>query len=242
MKKVYSIFALVLSSFFLFSLKEVKASTYNYTIPESVITFTGTNISTMINTVQTFLENDNTYSDNYFIYYLPSNSLCYVYFTRYTNSSFYKIIYNSSGLRYNVKSQWVRYTFSSDFLSLTNFTSGDNVGNYVSGIYNANFILYSNYNISLGDSNIYNYTFLDKVYTNDVNVEDKFTTIYDIYEDYYGEPEPVDPTPELTSFYTTVVDKISYLCSYMATNTLFLAMFVIIIFIVIIELIFRRRL
>lgn len=240
MKKVYSFLPLLLSSFFLFFISDVKATTYNYTIPESVITFTGSNISTMINTVNTFIENDSEYLDKYFISSNSNTSGISVYIQK--RNGYPSADYLSSwGFVLRTDATFYRFTFSSDYSSLSSGTRDGS--NFLTGLCSSFYVLYSNFDIGLSNNgNIYNYSFLDTSFQDVSNGENKFTTVYDMYESYYGEPEPVDPTPELTSFYTTVVDKISYLCSYMATNTLFLAMFVIIIFIVIIELIFRRRL
>ena len=221
MKKVYSILALVLSSFFLFSLKEVKAisiSEVPVVAPSSTSNFVPFEFYEVSGTG--FYSNSR-YSSlipvSYFtsrpVFCINPNSGDFLYYITYLDVNKNKLGYYNPNHYFRGGFACETFSFSSDTFYILfngNLTSISNLNNF----------------LWIGNSD---------------NVLSSVSDYVD-YAEVYIEPEPVDPTPELTSFYTTVVDKISYLCSYMATNTLFLAMFVIIIFIVIIELIFRRRL
>ena len=241
MKRLYIVLTIFLSSFFFLSSSEVKADTYDYSIPENVINFNVENITTIINIVETFLENDNTYYDYYFISYIPSQNTVYVYFSTVSDVSFVEFYYYS-GARIRVQSKFVRYTVNLNTSSLHSYTSATNINNFIKNIFNTDYILYSNFDIVLPDNgNIYNYTFFEKTYQDISNGEHLFTTVNDMCNDYYNNSDPVKTNP-VDYFYTIIISKIILLGNDFANNPILLTLVVICILIFLFELIFRRHL
>ena len=241
MKRLYIALTILLSSFLLLSGREVKADTYTYTYPSGSRSTLDDDFFNLRRRVREYIKLNNF--DYYIIYINSAGTKVYI-FTY--NSSISCYTFKSTGwgsildIRYSIPTLLV----SSDTENL-NFEEDTSTHTFDTTQYA--FVLDTNYPFVLGSSDTW--TFLHNGNSISFSENESVPTLYKFYTTFYGveedieEPEePVDNTPILTTFYTFVLAKIAYFCNYMATNTLFLTMLVIIIVIFIFELIFRRRL
>ena len=251
-KKIYIVLTVVLSSFILLSGREVKADTYTQEIDLSFISsnsfyqdaYQQSDYFYRLKEATESLLFSEGLSGYYIIIANSSGTLSSYIFEnndwisrRYLEvTSSYTRLYHNPGFSY----KYVRYNSNLDSFSLSSGFSSSTSFKFDL----TNILVFTNIDLYINSSNSIIYTLGEDSWVTTSESEEKFFTLYDIYQDYYSisRPEPVDNTPELTTFYTLVLTKIVYFCNYMASNTLFLTMLVIIIIIFIFELIFRRRL
>ena len=237
MKRLYIVLTFVLSSFLLLSGRKVKA--YEYTADLSLI---NEDFFTIKENAEKLLEEDTTHSDYYFI--LRANSSYYVYVPDNFTEPYSCIYSGETELTFNPKPRFyridaVRPNFSLSFPSYT--------GNFYLYAYKSSFIyLYSNFVFPVGNCSTESLTIKYGDREKVVNNGNNLPSLYDLYLEINNpdpeEPEPVDNTPILTDFYTTVIEKINYLCEVIVSNYIYLSIFVIILIIILFELIFRRYL
>lgn len=219
--KIIILFVSVFSSLFLFS-SNVLANTYNYTIPTPLTNLTESNINNMI----TLINNTGMNYSYYFIKYTTDTSNPYTVFTiqnPYIDTD-YSIKYGNCR----------QYVFSNDFSTLTQATRNFNCGYAYMGSYisllpqfaNTNYIIYSNFNFNYPNSDsTFNYTYIDKTFSQPSTDNLKFYTIADIREWYY-----TDPHKTLTDFVSLVIDRLNYITEYFSSNYIYLSIFVIFLF------------
>lgn len=245
MKRLYIVLTILLSSFLLLSGREVKADTININYTDLDFTdVSSDDFNSSMDYINSFAGNYNTSTYYIFDYYI--NKYYFHYFSSSFNYSSIPCIsqYGSQifcSLDFSHEAKFSRSLPISGSSNLTNFSS---IGVFFTS---PGYLLFSNLDFVYSGVDDINFQY---------NGETKYScpgdnsscilpNKYDFYHRYVlqdVEPEPVDNTPQLTTFYTFVLAKIAYFCNYMATNTLFLTMLVIIILIFIFELIFRRRL
>lgn len=250
MKRLYIALTILLSSFLIYVVggERVRASEYTYNITDNHFPFLD------------HFDNMKSLADNYIIQNSSYKQYCIFKYSSYYYVFFYPsdtpltlTIANKPRFYVNRTGKLV-FKYSSDFTSFSQVTWDDNyLLPYDSTLYSV--FLYSSID-SIFSSYAYDNTF-SFIYNNDIIlsiVSDdniSFPSLYDLYNMINSsneepedpeEPIPIDNTPILTSFYTLCIQKIGYFCEYMATNTLFLTILVIIILIFLFELIFRRRL
>lgn len=250
MKRLFINIFMLFSSFFLFS--GVKAATLEPEIDLSLINENFYNIKEL---AEEFVKNDDTYSDDFIIYY--QNAL-YVSFYNKDNTYVPNCsIYNSSGFKCflnNSNKTLVRYAYNKSKNILVKSGSIGYYQNYV--IYklsssSLDFVpLYStldfNFNKYNGSSSIiYNY----KGYSSTINDTgtDKVKTLYDInyeYNIFLGNKDLVhqDENQKIKGFYDLCIEKIGYLATVIVGNYIYLSIFAIFILIFIFSLIKRRYL
>ncbi len=241
MKRFYIVFTTVLSFFLLLSGREVKADEITLNIPDDVITFTNNNLSIFKDYADSKITNEPIYT-GYMITYQPGanvNTRVNIYYF-YNNRNISIEPFNSFLQTSAPDSRTILCQYYDD-------TTLNSCGNaperriYFYSPYNPIYYLYSSLNLPpLANNYTYIFSNNDFSYSFVNDGSSSFPSINDLISYWYSGSE--DNTPELTSFYTLVLNKIVYFCNYMATNTLFLTMLVIIIIIFIFELIFRRRL
>lgn len=250
MKRLFINIFMLFSSFFLFS--GVKAATLEPEIDLSLINENFYNIKEL---AEEFVKNDDTYSDDFIIYY--QNAL-YVSFYNKDNTYVPNCsIYNSSGFKClltNSNKDLVRYAYNKSKNILVKSGSISYNQNYVIYKLPSNSIefipLYStldfNFNKYNGSSSIiYNY----KGYSSTINDTgtDKVKTLYDInyeYNIFLGNKDLVhqDENQKIKGFYDLCIEKIGYLATVIVGNYIYLSIFAIFILIFIFSLIKRRYL
>lgn len=238
MKKLLIIITLFVSSFFLFSLENVKAYEYNVELDFSLMEDT----LSLKEKLDVFIETDTTYSDYYFIY-SDNGTIKYYIFLLDSSLDNLKMIVNNYafGINYSGSLKFGSY------LSSISFNSG--ISNATLWMYNSNntsTILYFNFNIEYavsGHTVTYNYD--DFSYTETFVVGNKLSNLYDVYlkyQEHLGNKELIhkEEIEKLGSFYTIVIEKLDYLVETIASNYIYLSIIVIFILIFVFLLIFRR--
>ena len=238
--KKFSIFLPVLVASFFLLLPNVRAEEYTYTIPDDVISFTKDNLSIIKNSVENFIDNNSDiYSSSYIIDYYPAISdykySVYIFKKKYNLNRIYLMQHPSWKLTLYEDSQCDWLFLSDDFSSVSYRQSCDN---FIPQIYYYHFILYSNFDFSyLDSSNSFIYIFKDTQFTEPISNDLKFSTIYDMYNEYYSEPP--DNTPILTNFYSVVGSKVGWLGEQIVSNYIYLSIIGVFILIFLIEFIRR---
>ena len=239
MKRLYIVLTVVLSSFLLLLGREVKADEITINISDDFISFMDNNLSTLISIAENKLLEDSNFVD-YFIFYNPNfidnRRVKIFYFTtingvnsfRYYNSNFHSTGYPNNN---------TLICYYSEELVLSSCSTNNNRidGQPLYASFELSFNFYDGdytYNFMNGD---FSYLLIN-------DVVNHFPTIYELKNYWYAESDTVDNTPILTNFYTTVIEKINYLCGVIVGNYVYMSIFVIFILIILIELIFRRRL
>lgn len=249
MKKLLIIITLFVSSFFFISIEDVKAYEHEFEINFSYL---NEDFYTIKNLSEEFIKQDNTYSDNFFIYLHGSSLKLYTIFMPldYTYEPSITIYKAYVYLNLNFSETAQRYILSSDKLSLS--TSGTASSSF-SYLYRtdkstSNFIpLYANFDISmpLDTGSLITYKYDTFTTTNLADGMDKFKTLYMLNEEYssfinndsFIHQEEID---KVTNFYTMVIEKIEYLAEQIASNYILLSIIGIFIITFVFLLIFRR--
>ena len=229
MRKDFNIFTLHTLFFLLiclsFSIPKVSASTYDFTIPSALTSLTSSDLQQMKDTLS---QNNFTY---YTVTFTVNNSIP---FRIFSSPNFYI----DSSYRYQWDTPCKMFKFNSDFTSI-DFVSNycNDFRPYINGTYNPTFILFSTSNpVYPNFTDTYNYTYIDETYTYPLSSSDlSVATLEELMTAYYS-----DDYPLLTSFYTIVLDKISFICGYFTSNYLYLSFFAIFLIIFIIYLLKRR--
>ena len=239
MKRLYIVLTVFLSSFLFLFTKEVKAADYTQEIDFSLI---NNDFISLKNQVEDFINEDTSYSDYYYIFYDSDSSYKAYVFSQY-KWNFKLFTINSSGFRID----GVSY-MNCIVLTLDSSPSVESIVFNNFYFNSTKVLLYTNFeNIEFYSGEAL-FTLGDQSFVFNSQSEDRFFPLYNMYMNLYGEyspsdnPVPVDNTPILTNFYTTVIEKINYLCGVIVGNYVYMSIFVIFILIILIELIFRRRL
>ena len=237
MKKLLIIMTLFMSSFFLFSLEDVKAYSFKKELDFSLID----DINSLKDLLDTYIENDITYSDYYIIYY--DGQIKYYLFLDFSIDNFaHSVTYNS--YRYQYKGSLKSGTNLS-YIYLSGSTS--NAYFYFYSTANNGMILYQNFDLYLTSdlSSSITYTYNDFEVTYNLISGTKVMTLYDIYEEYnsfIGNEEGIhkEELSKIESFYSVVIEKLGYLGEILVSNYIYLSVIVIFILIFVFKLIFRR--
>jgi len=244
MKKLFTIITLFVSSFFFISLKEAKAVEFNKELDFSLL---NDETRAFKKQVEDFLSTDETYSDDYIIFYNHKG-----------DSKLYALLMPNSytGEIYNwITSSYIRYNlFSPSCFYL--YTSNDNIveSNYFFVYYDASSlpwatILYSTIKLTLTSDFSLTYTYNDFIYVDSKDTTNKISGLDEIYKEYQkfiGDVEEENPHKEeiekVESFYSVVIEKLSYLAEEISSNYIYLSIIVIFLLILVFELVFRRYL
>lgn len=250
MKKLLIIMTLFASSFFLF-LGDVKA----YELEVDVdLTLLDENFYTFKNTMDEFIKNDTTYSDNYII--LRYGSSLNLYAVVLPLDSTYIVNVNVYETYLNMKllssGSLGRFIPSSDYTSYTvSGTIGRNQNSVYGTISELRFIpLYSNFDILMTkDSSLstVTYKYNDFTTVNTADGVDKFKTLYMINEEYQaftGNADLVhkEELEKIEKFYNVLFDRLSYFANTIVSNYVYLSMIVVMIIVLVFSFIFRRYL
>ncbi|MGN1342155.1 MAG: hypothetical protein ACI4VL_02880 [Bacilli bacterium] len=231
MKKSFIITFIVLLSSFFFISNEVKASELTLDISLDKITDTFLNIK---NLSDEFINNNDF--DTYIIVYTDDY---YVYFFKNSNNNEFNCNNYNTDLYCSFYFQNSKYKLSNDILvstgiSSSNFTSYNYKSKFNNILYSSIIPLYKG-----SSTDILNLNYNSKTLT--ILYGETIPLVYDLYlldnpldNPHQEEIEKVD------SFYTIVIDKMSYLVKEMSNNYIYLSIFVIFIFIFVFELIRRR--
>lgn len=225
-----------LLAFGLFSLlfSSVKADT-TYDLTSTSFSYL-TSIESMKTTADSKLTDLGSDYIGYVIYYKNVNPVTYfalffkvvpnIRYDLWNNNNIY-IIYGS-----DFQSKW---KYSSDFSSLSSATF--NYGWPYINTTNGYYVLYSTHDLypnagaTLNEYVIYNYDGRSYQFYNDGTVH--FPSLYELNAFF---STPPDNTPILTSFVSIVLDKLAYICEFLTSSYVYLAIFVILIFYIVIYL------
>lgn len=234
MKKIFLIsLPLLLVSLFIFPVN-VKADTIE-NLSDSMISASNNITASVLSDIDTYLSTSYpTYKDNYIIIYDSNNNSYQLY--AYSNASWLVISPVNNTDYWNIPKRVRLYcSMNSSTLAINSC----NINNYAVTITNTFFPLYSSISLNLTNYNDETYVFTngDNSYSLVFSQGNTFPTVIDLVD--YWNSTPPDNYPILTSFITTVLEKISLTCEYFSSNYIFLTIFVIFIFYFVI-LLFRR--
>lgn len=238
MKRVYLILTLFMTSFFLFSIKEVKADTYTYDINPTFMDYINEEFLKLREETIKYCTENNI---NYIISYKDNKLTSYI--SSFNTTSFSDFKYKPRLLMYN---NYKKFALSSGaFIEIGNGSNLDLIFHDTN--LDVNYLLYLDTNLELlnnsGIDYIFKFNDLDYV----VNQGDKLPTLYDMYLDSKpDEPIVSDKFTEeqeiINNFYSTTFTKIGDLATTVANNYIFLIIFGIFILIFVFELIRSRLL
>lgn len=249
MKKLFIIMTLFMSSFFLLSLKKVKAYELEVNLDFSYIP---EDLSTMINAVENFISTDETYSDNYMIYRSTTSvRYCVVIMPLdYSSQPHINVFSSYIQILFNSSSSFSKFDFSSDFLNLIQNGTMVNKYNNVYAFNSATLYIpiYSNFDILMKkDTSLstITYKYNDFTSTNTADGVDKFKTLYALYQEYQNSINTEDPVHKeelikVENFYKVIIEKLSYLAETIVSNYIYLSIIAIFMLIFVFKLIFRR--
>lgn len=121
--------------------------------------------------------------------------------------------------------------FAYNFVHLNAYVLSSNIFNYDKLSTNYDTIIIPSFT-----SSVYNKTIPEIT----INVGDKIPSYLDIYNTYIlGPPTHPDNYPILTSFFTTFIDRLSFLCEYISSSYIFLSIFVVLLIYISITLLRR---
>lgn len=253
MKRLFIVFSVVISSFFLFK-EDVNASEATITYEDySLVNSNSFNL--VFESAKEKAEVDNY--EYYFILQYPSSLNYYVIYFNTANSSkiSYKQESSSSDYYYILDFRYLlieKYNSLGEFDSIVSKASTSTIHNssyyriasLESSANKTYYYLYSNFDI------LFTYYYNDLImefphitYTfNSQSNNEIFPSLYSVYSTY-GDIEVPDihkkEKETLASFYTICIEKIGYLSSQISSNYIYLSMITIFIFIFVIELIRR---
>jgi len=230
MKKVLITIFLFISSFFLFGLKDVYASDYTRTITEEDLSLINDDFLDFRSQIIEFCGD----TKNYIIYYESSTYKAIIYDK---DSSAYISFTPTAPLNPWLRVRYVdlyqykdnNLTFVSTATSIKSITiySVESSSGYPYLDTNAPFAI---------NSHTYTTIYNDKSYSF-ASIE---STLYYIYLDNFGSDNSYEEEKSfLLSFYTCIIEKISYLATSFATNYIFLTTFCIFVLIFIVYLVRR---
>lgn len=239
MKRLYLVFTLFLSSFFLFS--TVFAEEYSVTITDEMFSYLD-NIDKIIELANSYcLDSSNTINCNYFIRYHDEYSYKDSYFLINKDSSSPKAYIESSSMR--VSNDTNKYVISSDFNSISTtktFYNSDSWRAYEFGDYKR-LLLYSSFDIPFKtiDNNTYTFIYKESSYSiiNDGN--SFFPTLYDLFLKFKGQSNIDDNLSILSKFYTTMSDNVILFANCFIDNYILISIICIFIFLFLFEFIRR---
>ena len=242
MKRLFTIITLLVSSFFLFSINEVRAETYTYELTENDFSYFNDDFFTFREQVIDYMESNNF--TGYYIYghnlttlrafLLNSNSYPSFSNVSGSNNIFYIYCENCSDVKFNSSGEleFVKHYTGGYKNQILNSTNGNTLGNYLDS--NLSPISYSN--------NTYIINYNNSTYT--IEKGSSAPTLYQIYLENTTPVEPDDPYKEekevINNFYSTIIIKIGDLATSFASNFIFLLILGIFILIFVFELIRRR--
>lgn len=240
MKKLYIMFALILSSFFFYS-SGVKANTYDFIFNE-------TDFDYLNDTFYKVREFAIDYANNNDCYYYINHNTVYYLITFFKPSSITEFNISSTSFGYRIYpfvDEFIykyRYDSSSQtFISQAKISSYDNLSFKISNselLYTS--FLDSNYDFYL-NNNVINFSYKDINYI--IDSTNPLPTLYEIYlnkdpsdveDDIHKEEKNV-----LSNFYSLIFEKIDLLANSILSNYIYLTIIVIFILIFLIELIRR---
>lgn len=243
MRKIFYIFILMVSSFFVFN-NNVKADTLSYVVDEQDIAYINEDFYKVR---EWAINRANNYEKYYIIIYNTTKTRFEIYlfnvntFT-YTNSSYDNILYPYIYLSLSGGQLW--------YLSNGTIQSGGYPKTLSASFYNnsySNKFTYINYldtNIELfTGKNEHTYTLTYNDFSFTFSNTDHFPSLYE-FKTIFENPPVQEPerNESLDSFYYLIMEKIELFANYFITNSTLLFIIGIIILIFIIELIFRRYL
>lgn len=164
----------------------------------------------------------------------------------------YIVVYDSKTYKYfviqNNSGNTSNFTLDGSKLKLSGVTWYRWSNNKFSEVISNYVVTFSSSSISIIDSSsdIFPTSSFDIVYNNIVypaTIDKKIITVYDVYNNLINGPSDnlhQEEIEKVDSFYTIVIDKMSYLVKEMSNNYIYLSIFVIFIFIFVFELIMRR--
>jgi len=246
MRKIFYIFILMVSSFFVFN-NNVKADTFTYIVNENDFNYLNDDFYTVRELASSYSEK---YNYDYIIFYDKTYNRFQVYYI--TNGTYTIETTTYRGFILPI------IKISSDKVELYNFSVSTLVYNtsYNSAsiwfdnkeyenIFSYHAFLDSNIKVSISTTeHIHNITYNEFTYS--ITGDNFFPSLYE-YKTIMENPPVVEPeepirNESLDSFYALVLEKIELFANYFITNTTLLFIIGIIILIFIIELIFRRYL
>lgn len=249
MRKIFYIFILMVSSFFVFY-NNVKADTFTYIVNENDFNYLNDDFYTVRELAIDYANNYGydyiiqSVNDVFRVYYIQLSS-SYV-FENYIQSNFIfpsiKISAQINVYKYNSGTLVYETKYSSSSISFVDSIFSDSPN------FSYKKFLDSSIKVSIGiEEHTYILTYNNFSYT--LTNEDYFPSLYEfklIMENppvvEPEEPEELPRNESLDSFYALVLEKIELFANYFITNTTLLFIIGIIILIFIIELIFRRYL
>ena len=245
MKKLLTIIALFVSSFFFIFIEDAKAAEYEFNVDLSLI---NEDFYTFKSTMEEFIKNDTTYSDK-FIIVVGNGTYQAIIFPLEHSYSVRCTIYSNTwfNLQWGASGSFPRVKGTNNY---TSYEISGNFANYDNYVYISFFPVYANFDILMisdGYSSTVTYKYEDFTTINTADGEDKFKTLYMINEEYQsfiGNSDLVhkEELEKVESFYTTVIEKLSYLGEVIVSNYIYLSIIVIFILIFVFLLIFRRHL
>lgn len=247
MKKLFIIMTLFMSSFFLFSLEDVKAEEFTVDFDPTYFTDNQEVLDTallMRDLAEKQVSNSYPY---YFIYISASSDKTSVSELRVARlSTIENINYSFSSTTSNLLYSMTTYTqkLSSTGTSLTTTSTYSSTIMYHFNNKIPIYIFYSNFDIPIFDDISIIYNALNFTYVDSVITTNKFTPILDIYNIYLDyNSQDIKHKEELSkveNFYSVVIDKLGYLGETLVNNYIYLSIIVIFILIFVFKLIFRR--
>ena len=239
MKRLFTIITLIVSSFFLFSINEVRAETNSYELSENYFDYIDETFLTFRENVIKYVEDNNL--EVYIIYSLSvGNYRAYVNNDGYSlysttpygaNSVLQFYFRNYTKLKPDASGEIVVDTSSTAAATENILSSSSVLQNYID----------TNIPLQYNGAHEYIINYNDSTYT--ISKGSYIPTLYQIYLEHNKPVEPDDPYEEekniINNFYSTTIAKIGDLATTFANNYVFILIFGIFILIFVIELIRR---
>lgn len=245
MKKLFTIITLLMSSFFLFSINEVRADSYTYELTEEHFSKLNDEFYNFREKVIKYVQDNNLHgyiigydsTNNYYEAFIAYDNYSLrvvtgspTYNLRFSYKYFERLYLDSSGdfvIKSTAQDRWSSISILSD-------VSDDTLINYLD----------TDMPLTYTDEHEYTINFNDKTYL--INNGATMPTLYQIYLDNFAPVEPEDPYKEekeiMNNFYSTIITKIGDLATSFASNYVFILILGIFILIFVFELIRRRLL
>lgn len=240
MKKFYTLFILVLASFFL-SYSEVKADAFSINIDSSEFDLLNDEFYQLREISIEYANQNNKF---YVIAYDYSNNLKSYIFDKTIVMNVFIRDFITKDVKLNFNGEYDTYQIKDGLFK--NVSSGTNFGYDLytsSGYQGYKFFMDTNYNVATtynGDNNSpLSIVYGDYVYN--YEIYSPFPSLYEIYvKSGAGGPDHSEEENILLNFYNLVIDRLSYLSTTFASNYIYLSVFVIFILVFVFELIIRR--